>query len=349
MREDYYVLLGVERDVDAQSLKKAYRKAAMACHPDRNPGDAEAEARFKAISEAYGVLSDPEKRRIYDRYGHEGLEGSGFQGFGDLGDIFGAFGDLFGEMFGFGGRRARQRRGADLRYDLSMTLEECLTGAEPTLEIPRDVPCEACAGTGAADGTRPKTCGTCGGRGQVAVNRGFISMATTCPRCRGGGQIIESPCTTCSGRGTQQRVDKVTVKVPPGVGHGMKLRVTGKGDPGPEGAVPGDLYVLIHVPEHKHFERHGDELLGEVDVDMVQAALGTEVEVPTLDGTATVAVQAGTQPGTVVRIAGEGMPRLNGGGARGDLHLRVNVTVPTGLSDAQRGLLEEFARLGAQD
>lgn len=350
MPDDYYELLGVPRDADSRSLKKAYRKLAMQYHPDRNPGDTEAEDRFKAISEAYAVLSDDQKRRIYDRYGKEGLKNQGGAGgFGDIGDIFSQFGDIFGDLFGFGGgRTSRGRaRGADLRMGMELTLEECLAGVEKRVEIPRKIDCETCSGSGARPGTEPKGCRTCAGRGQVAVNRGFITMTTTGPRCRGQGQIIETPCGTCRGSGYRETVDKVTVKIPAGVDTGMKLRITGKGERAPTpGGSPGDLYVVVQVAEHPRFERHGGELLGELGVDMIQATLGAEVEFETLDGTETITIEPGSQPGSIIRLRDRGMPSVERGRSRGDLHLRLAVRIPTRLTDEQRALLTAFAEAG---
>lgn len=345
MPEDYYELLGVPRDADPPTLKKAYRKQAMQYHPDRNPGDTAAEERFKAISEAYEVLSDDQKRRIYDRYGKQGLENQGFSGFSDIGDIFSQFGDLFGDLFGgFGGGRGRRvARGADLRLQMQLTLGDCLTGIEREVEIPRTVDCETCDGTGAAEGSQPTTCTTCGGQGQVGVNRGFVTMRTTCPRCRGEGKVIANPCKTCRGSGGKKVTERVKVRIPAGIDHGMKLRVTGKGERSPTpGGPPGDLYVVVAVADHPRFERHGTELLGDVEIDMVQACLGDTVAYETLDGTEELRVEPGTQPGTLLKLRGRGIPSIEGRQGRGDLHLRVVVGIPTALDDEQRRLLEAF-------
>ncbi len=342
MPEDYYSLLGVERDADPSALKKAYRKQAMRFHPDRNPGDAEAEARFKQVSEAYNVLSDDEKRSIYDRYGHEGLENRGMGGgFGDIGDIFSGFGDLFGDLFGFG-RSQGPRRGADLKMGIQMTLSECFHGSERELEIPRTVICEPCNGSGAEPGTQPVQCPTCLGRGQVAVNRGFISMTTTCPTCRGAGQIIEAPCVSCRGSGTTVKTENVTVKLPAGIDHGMKLRLTGKGEGAPPGGQDGDLYVVVQTVDDPQLERHGIDLSGQVEVDMVAAALGTQIHFEGVDSELQVDIPAGTQPGTVIRIAQRGMPKVDQPRLRGDLHLVVRVTIPEDLPPEAIKLLKEF-------
>lgn len=345
MPADYYELLGVDRDADASALKKAYRKLAMKYHPDRNPGDAAAEEKFKEISEAYEVLSDDEKRRVYDRFGHEGLKGQGFGGFSgaNVEDIFSQFGDIFGDLFGFGGGRSRgRRRGAHLRFDMELDLEDCLTGIEKEVEIPRHVSCDHCDGSGAEPGTMPERCPTCGGAGKVTVGRGFITMATTCPRCQGRGQIIPKPCTKCEGSGRTEHRERLMVRVPPGVDTGMKLRLTGKGEHGPDGGQPGDLFVVLHVRPHERFERDGSELVGELEIDFVDAILGAEKSVKTLDGEQTITVPAGTQPGTVIRIDGEGMPYVDGRAGRGNLHLQVVVRMPTEINEAQRALLTQF-------
>lgn len=347
MPVDYYEQLGVPRDADAAALKTAYRRLAMQHHPDRNPGDAEAEETFKRVSEAYGVLSDPQKRQMYDRFGHAGLKGGG-AGFGNVDDIFSHFGDIFGDLFGFGRARARARkpRGRPVRADISITLEECLTGVARELEIPRHSTCTVCEGTGAEPGTEPITCPTCKGRGQVAVGRGFIAMSTTCPRCRGTGKIIPHPCTACDGKGKTTEIERLTVKVPPGIDHGRKLKVPGKGEPGPEGAEPGDLYLVVHIADHPRFERHRADLLGEVTVDMIGAALGTQVEVDGLDGPIQVEVAPGTQPGDLIRLGGRGLPHIDGTPGRGDLHLRINVRVPRRLNPAQIQALNAFVEAG---
>ena len=314
----------------------------MRYHPDRNPGDESAEARFKEVSEAYDVLSDSEKRSIYDRYGREGLENRGMGGgFGDIGDIFSGFGDIFGDLFGFS-RGQGPRRGADLKMGIQMTLSECFHGTEREIEIPRTVSCSFCSGSGAAPGTQPIRCGTCGGRGQVAVNRGFISMTTTCPTCRGTGQIIESPCDHCGGAGTEVVRENVTVKLPPGIDHGMKLRLTGKGEGAPPGGRDGDLYVVVQTIDEPHLERHGIDLSGEVSVDMIQAALGTQVAFEGVDSQLQVDIPAGTQPGTVIRISQRGMPKVDQPRIRGDLHLVVKVTVPEKLSSEAIESLKAF-------
>ncbi|MBU0551100.1 molecular chaperone DnaJ [Myxococcota bacterium] len=347
MAKDFYERLGVARDADASTIKKAYRKLAMQYHPDRNPGDKDAEEQFKSVSEAYEVLSDDSKRQIYDRYGEEGLRGQGYSGFSGSSaeDIFSHFGDIFGDLFGFGGGgRRRQRRGADLRTDVQLTLEECLSGLEKELDVEHQVPCAACEGSGAEPGTKPARCPTCNGRGQVAVGHGFITMSTTCPKCSGRGEHIAHPCRKCRGAGRQQERKKVTVKIPAGVDHGVKLRLTGQGEPANEpGAPPGDLYVVLHVKEHPVFERHEADLVAELKVDMVTACLGGEVDFKHLDGVEEkVKIKAGTQPNTVLRQRGRGMPYINGRRGVGDLHLAIKVEIPTKLSRKQKKLLAQF-------
>jgi molecular chaperone DnaJ len=349
MRADYYDVLGVARDASPEQLKKAYRKAAMQYHPDRNPGNAEAEAKFKEVSEAYEVLSDSEKRGVYDRYGHDGLKSQGFGGFGGATaeDIFSHFGDIFGDLFGFGGGRSRgPRRGADLRYDLELTLKECLTGAEKEIEVPREIRCDDCSGTGVKDGGQPKKCTTCEGMGQVAVSRGFIRMATTCPQCRGRGTLIEDPCRTCRGSGRALERETMTVKVPAGVDTGIKIRHRGKGEAAPTPDGPhGDLYVLIRVADHPVFERHGRDLVAELPVDMVDACLGATVEFETLDGVEKVKIPDGTQHGDTFRIRHRGLPDLDSG-RRGDIHLVARIEIPKRLNRKQKKLLKDFAAAG---
>ena len=346
MAADYYEVLGVERDVDARALKRAYRKLAMQYHPDRNQGDSEAEAKFKEISEAYEVLSDDEKRTIYDRFGHEGLQGQGFGGFreSNVEDIFSHFGDIFGDLFG-GGRRGRPKRGADLRYNLAVTLEECLERQEKSIKIPYREPCDTCDGSGAAKGTQPVTCSTCGGVGKVNVGRGFISMVTTCPHCEGRGKVIKKPCKKCKGSGLQERVEELTVQIPAGVDDGMRLRLSGKGELDPRGGERGDLYVAIHVEEHDRFRREGDALIAELEVDMVQAALGATIDFDGLDGPLEISLPSGSQPDDIIKVPRKGMSQLNGRGARGDLFLQLRVQVPKRLSKKQRAHLEEFRKL----
>lgn len=345
MKRDYYEILGVARDVSPEDLKKAYRKLAHQFHPDKNPGNPEAEAQFKEASEAYAVLSDTEKRAQYDRFGHQafgGGQGAGdpFAGF----DPFSSFGDLFSEFFGgdiFGrnGRGGRGRRGADLRYDLEVDFGVAALGGEQTLKIPKHKACVACAGAG---GER-ETCARCGGRGQIALQQGFFRMARTCDRCGGLGQSLKRACAECRGKGRLETLQSLSVRIPAGVDTGVRLRLQSEGEAGYDGGPPGDLFVVIHVRDHPLFERDGTDLHCEVPISIAQAALGCEVEVPNLEGKETVELSAGTQSGEQVRLRGRGLPRL-GGGPRGDIVARIFVEVPTKLDARQRELLEEFAR-----
>jgi molecular chaperone DnaJ len=349
-KRDYYDILGVSREVTAEELKKAYRRLALQYHPDKNPGNHEAEERFKEVSEAYQVLSDAEKRRVYDQFGHVGAEagfGGGFRpgdfGAGSFNDLFNdLFGDLFGQAAG-GARRSRGRRGDDLRYNLELSFEQAAFGAEVTIQVPRQTECAACGGSGARAGTRPVTCPTCRGVGQVRYTQGFFSINKTCPQCRGEGRIVEQPCPECRGGGLTRDTATLAVKIPAGVETGSRLKLTGEGERGLRGGPAGDLYVVISVKPHPIFERQADDVLCEVPISFVQAALGTEIDVPTLDGKMSLKVPAGTQSGKVFRLKGKGIPHLSAYG-RGDQHVVVKVETPTGLSAKQRKLLEEFAR-----
>jgi molecular chaperone DnaJ len=340
----YYAILGVGPDADEAELKKIYRKLARMYHPDRNPGDKAAEERFKEVSEAYGVLSDPDKRAHYDRFGTAPPgAGGGFQdvGFSTL------FEDIFEGFFGSerSGRRGRARRGDDLRYDLTLTLDEAAEGLEAKLQIPRLEPCEACAGAGIQPGTRPETCRTCRGQGQVRFSQGFLTVARPCPECRGEGAINRSPCQECRGEGRQRRERLLEVAIPAGVEDGMQYRLSGRGDTGLLGGPPGDLYVVIHVSPHEIFTRQDDNLHCALPITFPQAALGDDVEVPTLKGTAKLTVPPGVQPGQQLRLRGKGMPHVRGRG-RGDIVYEVVVEVPTRLTARQRELLEEFREAG---
>jgi len=343
-KRDYYEILGIPRNASEQEVKSAYRKLALRYHPDRNPDDKQAEERFKEAAEAYGVLGDPDKRLRYDTYGHAGVgAGAGFDP-----TIFADFSDILGDFFGMGdlfGRRRGPRRGADLRYNLEISLEEAAFGTETQIRIPRADTCQACSGTGAAPGTRPSRCPTCGGSGQVTFQQGFFSVARACSHCRGSGRIIAEECRTCHGEGRVPVERTLQIKVPPGVDSGSQLRITGEGEPGPPGSPPGDLYVVLRVHEHAFFKRDGTHLFCEVPVSVPQAALGAHLEVPTLDGGQTrLAVPEGTQSGTVLRVRGQGVPQLGARG-RGDLHVLVRVVVPTKLSSEQRELLEQLAKV----
>jgi molecular chaperone DnaJ len=358
-KKDYYELLGVGRNATEQELKSAYKRLAIRYHPDKNPGDAEAEETFKEVAEAYSVLSNAEQRARYDRYGHAGVSNSagantnwGAQGFGGiediLGDLFG-FGDPFGGRAGSGGgRRSSAQRGADLRYDLEITLEEAAEGMTAQLRIPRLETCETCTGSGAKSGTTPETCATCSGAGQVRYQQGFFSVARTCGACRGTGRVIKNPCETCRGAGRVERERQMEVKVPAGVETGSRLRITGEGEGGAQGGSAGDLYVVIHVKEHEQFERQGSNLYAAVPVTFAQAALGSEIMVKTLNGEQPLKIPAGTQTGTVFRLKGHGMPVLGGRGS-GDLFVSVALRTPTTLTREQRRLLEELSKIEDRD
>lgn len=352
-KADYYELLGINRGASAEELKKAYRKKAVKYHPDKNPGDPEAEAKFKEVSEAYEVLKDPEKRAAYDRYGHAAFQGAGAGaggggGFHDPFDIFrevfsggGGGGGIFEEFFG-GGGGGGQQRGSDLRYDLEITLEEAATGLEREISFRRPVSCDRCQGEGAEPGSKKSRCATCGGRGQVTTARGFFSVRQNCPTCHGTGVQIEKPCNKCRGEGRVNETSKVKVRIPAGVDTGSKLRSAGNGEAGYMGAPAGDLYIVIHVKPHETFERRGDDLFVEIPIKFTLATLGGTIEVPTLTGKANLKIPEGTQSGTTFRLRGKGMPNLRGAGY-GDQRVRVHVEVPTSLTGEQRERLEEFA------
>ena len=351
-KRDYYEVLSVSRTCTEQELKSAYRRLAVKYHPDKNPGDATAEEKFKEAAEAYSVLSDAEQRRRYDRFGHAGVSSSagagnwgapGFGGIEDiLGDLFG-FGDVFGGGRG-GTRRSAAQRGADLRYDLEITLEEAAQGMTAQLRIPRLETCDTCKGSGAKTGTQPENCSTCSGTGQVRYQQGFFSVARTCHVCRGAGRVIKDPCESCNGAGRVEREKQMEVKIPAGVETGSRLRVSGEGESGTQGGTPGDLYVVIHVAEHDQFERQGSNLYEAVPITFAQAALGADVMVKTLDGEEKLKIPLGTQTGTVFRLRGKGMPALGGRG-KGDLFVAVTLITPKTLTKQQRKLLEELAEV----
>ena len=346
-KRDYYEILGVERNASGDELKASYRKLALEFHPDRNPGDKEAEENFKEAAEAYEVLRDPEKRAIYDQYGHQGLEGTGFSGFGGFEDIFSSFSDIFEDFFGFGTRRrsrSRVQRGADLRYDMRLSFMEAAFGTETTIDIEKMENCPACNGAGCEPGTQPETCRQCGGMGQVSRSQGFFTVRTTCPTCRGNGQTIPNPCSSCRGRGQVMDTKKVSVKIPAGVDNGSRLRLNGEGEAGMYGGPPGDLYVFIAVEPHEFFERNENDVICRIPISFVQAALGDKIEVPTLNGEKTMEIPKGTQPGDVFYFHGEGIPSLRNG-RRGDQIIQVNIKTPTHLSKKQEALLKEFAAL----
>ncbi len=352
-KRDYYEVLGVEKGAGEEEIKKAYRKLAIKYHPDKNPGDKTAEEKFKELGEAYEVLNDPQKRAAYDQYGHAAFDRRS-AGFGRAGGFHDPF-EVFREVFGggsifedlFGGARqdpSGAQRGEDLRYDMELTFEEAAHGCEKEITVSKPEPCELCQSTGAEPGSKVKACPTCGGRGQVISSRGIFSIAQTCPHCQGAGRVIEKPCKNCRGQGRLERTSKIKLRIPAGVDTGSRLRSAGNGEAGWRGGPPGDLYVVLHVKPHEIFQRDGDDLLCEVPVSFVQAALGAEVDVPTLDGRAGIKIPAGTQPGTMFRLKGKGIKNIQGYGY-GDLHVRVTVEVPTHLSSAQKSKLQEFAEL----
>jgi len=349
VKADYYEILGVSRECSEQELKSAYRKLALKFHPDRNPGDKEAEERFKEASEAYQVLSDADKRAAYDRYGHAGVSGGGPSGFGgspfggavDLGDIFG---DLFGEMFNMGGgsRGARQQRGDDLRFDLTINFEDAIFGTETEVKIRRLEVCSACHGSGSASGRGPTVCGQCQGRGQLRYQQGFFSVARTCTACRGTGTIIADPCQTCRAETRVAKELKLTVKVPPGVEDGTRIRYSGEGDSGRSAGPRGDLYIVIGIRAHDFFERDGHDLHCVIPISFPQAALGAEIPIQAIDGEVIVKIPEGIQSGKEIRVRGKGVPYLNDHG-RGDLVAQVVVQIPKKLSKAQREQIRQLA------
>jgi molecular chaperone DnaJ len=347
-KRDYYEVLSVNRTATDGEIKTAYRKLAVQYHPDKNPGNAEAEEKFKECAEAYAVLSDPQKRASYDRFGHAGGGSAGFDpGFTNMEDIFDMFG--FGDIFGGRGRgRSTVQRGADLRYDIEITLEEAAEGKEETLEIPRLETCGECAGSGAEKGSSPVTCTGCGGSGQTRYQQGFFSVMRTCPTCAGRGQIIQNPCKKCRGEGRIEKEKKIELKIPAGVETGSRLRVSGEGEAGPGGGPSGDLYVIIHVKEHEIFERQGANLYSAVPVTFATAALGGEVKVKTLTGEEDLKVPAGTQTGTVFRIRSQGMPALGGRG-KGDLFVAATFITPKNLTKEQRKLFEKLSEIEDTD
>lgn len=346
-KRDYYEVLGVSRSAQPAEIKKAFKRLAMEHHPDRNPGDKAAEERFKEIAEAHEVLSDPERRALYDRYGHAGPRQAGFQGFGGMGveDILSHFADMMGGFgFGFGGRGSRVERGDDLQVELTITFAEAARGCDKPLELQRLDRCNVCRGTGAKAGTSPVTCHTCGGRGQVATHQGFLTIATTCPTCRGRGSVVREKCDECRGSGVERVHEKITVHVPAGIDDGQTLRVPGKGQAGPPGGQPGHLYVTFHVEPDPRFERSGDDLYTKVPLTFAQAALGATVKVPTLDGEVNLEVKPGTQPGAVHILRGRGLPNVHGRGV-GDLAVQLTVAVPKKVTAEQRQLIEALAQL----
>jgi molecular chaperone DnaJ len=361
-KRDYYEILGVNRDADAEEIRKAYRKLAVKYHPDKNPGDKQAEEKFKELGEAYEALSDPQKRAAYDQYGHAAFDPrqrAGRGGFGGAGNFHDPF-DIFREVFGAGGGNifesifggghdpSAPQRGDDLRYDLEITLEEAALGCEKEISVSKLDKCEACNGSGGEQGSKMRTCSTCGGRGQVLMSRGIFSIAQTCPNCKGAGRILERPCKSCHGEGRRERSSKIKLRIPAGVDGGSRLRSSGNGEAGLRGGPPGDLYVMLHLKAHEIFQRDGDDLLCEVPVSFVQAALGAEIEVPTLEGGAVIKIPAGTQSHSTFRVKGKGVKNLQGHG-HGDLHVCIQVEVPTRLTAEQASKLQEFAELCDED
>ena len=354
-KRDYYEVLGVSKNASLDEIKKAYRKLALKCHPDRNPDDKQAEERFKEAAEAYAVLSDPEKRSQYDQFGHS-LGGAGFQGFQGTGSAFDGFGDIFGDIFEdfFGGASSRRgtrrriRRGSDLEYELQISFEESAFGKEVTIEVPRLERCNHCDGGGAEPGSKMSTCPECRGTGEIRMSQGFFSFRQTCPRCRGEGERIEKVCRECRGNGRIERRRKIDLKIPAGIENGNRLKISGEGEAGERGGERGNLYVLIHVRPHPVFERDGRDVRCEAKIDMVQAALGTKIEAPTLYGNVQLKIPPGTQPRTILRIKDKGFPDLRGGG-HGDELVRIAVVVPEHLGDQERKLLEEFAKIRNED
>ncbi|WP_434289708.1 molecular chaperone DnaJ [Celeribacter sp. SCSIO 80788] len=358
-KRDYYEVLGVNKGADAAELKKAYRKKAMEFHPDRNKDNPDAEAKFKEVNEAYDTLKDPDKKAAYDRFGHAAFEQGGMGGgrpgggfSGGQGDFASAFSDVFDDLFGDfmggprgGGARSRAQRGSDLRYDMRVTLEEAYKGAQKTINVPTSVACNSCHGTGAANGAEPQTCPSCSGMGKVRAQQGFFTVERTCPACGGLGQIIKDPCPDCHGAGRVEKERSLSVNIPAGVETGTRIRLAGEGEAGLRGGPTGDLYIFIEVRPHPIFEREGVNLHCTVPVSMATAALGGDIEVPTIDGgRSRVKIPAGSQSGRQMRLRGKGMPALRGGG-QGDMFIELAVETPVNLTSKQKELLQEFEKL----
>lgn len=342
-KRDYYEILVVTKTATDDELKKSYRKLAIQFHPDRNPGDAKAEASFKEVNEAYQVLSDPKKRAAYDQFGHAGLGGAGFGG-GFDGGFNGSFSDIFDNIFSdiFGGSASQSATGVDLRYNLEISFEEAAFGTERTITFEKESACDTCQGTGAKAGTTPKKCKTCRGSGQMHFNQGFFTLSRTCATCQGRGATIEEHCGSCRGRGRMKKPASVEVKIPAGIDSDQRLRLRGEGEAAEPGGRAGDLYVHVRVKEHPLFRREGEHLILDLPISFVQAAMGAKIEIPVLDGTTEVSVPAGTQSGEILKLRGKGIRRLNGNGS-GDLIIRVAVEIPSKLSSRQRDLLKQFA------
>ncbi len=362
-KRDYYEVLGVAKDANKEDIKKAYRKLAVQNHPDKNPGDKEAEERFKEATEAYEVLGDEQKRQTYDQFGFAGLEGMAGGGghdystvFRDFEDIFGDFGGIFDSFFGGGGRGGRRRssgaanRGADLRFNLEISFRDAVFGTKTEISYRKNASCPTCEGKGTSSGSGRKTCPTCGGSGQVRRSSGFFSIASPCPTCSGEGYIIENPCTSCRGSGVQQKTQKIKVTIPAGIEHGKRINIPGQGDSGPNGGPAGDLYVYISVAAHKFFERDRNDLYCVIPISITQATLGGEIMVPTLDEKKIkLKIPAGTQNSKILRIRGEGVPHLHNSQTRGDMYIKISVEIPTKLSSKARGLLKEFAEIEGEN
>ena len=350
-KRDYYEVLGITRDASDQEIKSAYRKLALKYHPDKNPGSKEAEEKFKEAAEAYSVLSDPEKRTRYDRFGHSGMQG-GFGGFDPA--TFSDFGDILGDFFGFGDlfggsrRRGGPERGADLRYDLKIAFRDAAFGLKTKIKIPRQETCSTCSGRGTAKGKSPVTCPTCQGQGQVRYQQGFFSISRTCSQCNGEGRIIRDPCETCHGRGQVRKERVLELRIPAGVDNGSRLRIQGEGEAGGRGGPAGDLYVVIYLEEHPFFQRQGNNIYCQIPIGVTQAVLGAEISVPTLEGEEKLKIPEGTQSGTVFRLRNKGIVSLNERG-RGDQFVTVNVAIPTKLTKEQRQLFEDLANLTRDD
>ena len=351
-KRDYYEIIGLDRNASTDEVKRSYRKLAMKYHPDRNPGDHEAEERFKEAAEAYAVLSDAEKRAQYDQFGHS-LGGRGFQGFEGFEEAFSGFGDVFGDLFedffggGFGRSQSgtRVRRGSDLEYQVEISLEDVLHGKEIKVEVPRRETCGECKGSGAAHGSKKRSCQQCGGRGEVRVSQGFFTLRRTCPQCQGEGERIESPCQSCRGQGRVQKTRKLNLKIPPGIDSGSRLKVSGEGEAGQKGGPRGDLYVFISVKQHDVFERRDEHLVCEMLIPFTVAALGGEVSVPTLDGEKELKIPSGTPSGKILKMKELGLPYLQDRHKRGDQYVRVDVEVPTKLRESEKKILQDLAKI----